>query len=78
MRQKRAKAYRKLMALYSTSFGFRQPYQVLGVSYLQSIPGPSLSVSDFISGLRDVQNGHRTPARSIEPACISSTRNCET
>lgn len=30
MRQKRAKAYRKLMALYSTTFGFRQPYQVLG------------------------------------------------
>ena len=30
MRQKRAKAYRKLMGLYSMSFGFRQPYQVLG------------------------------------------------
>ncbi|ELU40488.1 Fcf1 domain-containing protein [Rhizoctonia solani AG-1 IA] len=29
MRQKRAKAYKKLMALYSMSFGFRQPYQVL-------------------------------------------------
>ncbi|KAF9458188.1 Fcf1-domain-containing protein [Collybia nuda] len=29
MRQKRAKAYRKLMALYSNTFGFRQPYQVL-------------------------------------------------
>ncbi|KAA1468665.1 Fcf1-domain-containing protein [Dentipellis sp. KUC8613] len=29
MRQKRAKAYRKLMALYSMSFGFRQPYQIL-------------------------------------------------
>ncbi|KAJ7318078.1 Fcf1-domain-containing protein [Mycena albidolilacea] len=29
MRQKRAKAYRKLMALYSMSSGFRQPYQVL-------------------------------------------------
>ncbi|KII93495.1 hypothetical protein PLICRDRAFT_171239 [Plicaturopsis crispa FD-325 SS-3] len=29
MRQKRAKAYRKLMALYSMSFKFRQPYQVL-------------------------------------------------
>ncbi|TFY79374.1 hypothetical protein EWM64_g4639 [Hericium alpestre] len=29
MRQKRAKAYRKLMALYCMSFGFRQPYQVL-------------------------------------------------
>lgn len=29
MRQKRAKAYKKLMALYSMSFGFRQPYQVV-------------------------------------------------
>jgi U3 small nucleolar RNA-associated protein 23 len=29
MRQKRAKAYRKLMALYSMTFGFRKPYQVL-------------------------------------------------
>ncbi|KIM48034.1 hypothetical protein M413DRAFT_218689 [Hebeloma cylindrosporum] len=32
MRQKRAKAYRKLMHVYSMSFGFRQPYQVLGMS----------------------------------------------
>ena len=30
MRQIRSKAYRKLMAMYGTSFGFRQPYQVLG------------------------------------------------
>jgi hypothetical protein len=30
MRQNRSKAYRKLMAMYSTSFGFRLPYQVLG------------------------------------------------
>ncbi|PFH54640.1 hypothetical protein AMATHDRAFT_72415 [Amanita thiersii Skay4041] len=29
MRQKRAKSYRKLMHLYSMSFAFRQPYQVL-------------------------------------------------
>ncbi|KAG2044185.1 PIN domain-like protein [Suillus americanus] len=29
MRQKRAKTYRKLMHLYSLSFGFRQPYQIL-------------------------------------------------
>jgi U3 small nucleolar RNA-associated protein 23 len=35
MRQKRAKAYRKLMALYSMSFGFRQPYQVLGTLHYQ-------------------------------------------
>ncbi|KZW02582.1 Fcf1-domain-containing protein [Exidia glandulosa HHB12029] len=29
MRHKRAKAYRKLMALYAMTYGFRQPYQVL-------------------------------------------------
>ncbi|KAI6002466.1 Fcf1-domain-containing protein [Pisolithus orientalis] len=29
MRQKRAKAYRKLMSLYCISFGFREPYQIL-------------------------------------------------
>ncbi|KAJ6258682.1 hypothetical protein Dda_6730 [Drechslerella dactyloides] len=30
MRGKRSKAYRKLMAVYAHSFGFREPYQVLG------------------------------------------------
>lgn len=30
MRHKRAKAYRKLMSLYAMTYGFRQPYQVLG------------------------------------------------
>ncbi|EJD55584.1 hypothetical protein AURDEDRAFT_132686 [Auricularia subglabra TFB-10046 SS5] len=29
MRQKRSKAYRKLMAMYCMTYGFRQPYQVL-------------------------------------------------
>lgn len=29
MRQKRAKAYKRVMALYVSTFGFRQPYQVL-------------------------------------------------
>jgi hypothetical protein len=33
MRQIRSKAYRKLMAMYSTLFGFRQPYQVLGAFF---------------------------------------------
>lgn len=33
MRQKRAKTYRKLMALYSMSFGFRQPYQTLSMCH---------------------------------------------
>ncbi|GBB97222.1 hypothetical protein RclHR1_02940024 [Rhizophagus clarus] len=29
MRQKRTKQYKRLMGLYSTSFGFREPYQIL-------------------------------------------------
>src|SRR5271169_1814460 len=29
MRQQRAKRYRKAMALYQTSFSFREPYQIL-------------------------------------------------
>ncbi|KAG2077117.1 Fcf1-domain-containing protein [Suillus decipiens] len=37
MRQKRAKTYRKLMHLYSMSFGFRQPYQILVDSELCQI-----------------------------------------
>ena len=30
MRGKRAKQYRKLMEQYSQTFGFREPYQVIG------------------------------------------------
>lgn len=31
MRAKRSKKYRKLMHQYELAFGFREPYQVLGV-----------------------------------------------
>jgi U3 small nucleolar RNA-associated protein 23 len=35
MRQKRAKAYKRVMALYTSAFSFRQPYQVLlGTDFL--------------------------------------------
>ncbi len=32
MRQKRAKTYRRLMALYTQTFNFRPPFQILGKS----------------------------------------------
>lgn len=32
MRAKRSKKYRKLMHQYELTFGFREPYQVLGTS----------------------------------------------
>ena len=31
MRGKRSKQYRKLMEQFSMTFGFREPYQILGV-----------------------------------------------
>jgi len=34
MRGKRSKQYRKLMQQYGLSFGFREPYQVLGMLHL--------------------------------------------
>lgn len=34
MRGKRSKQYRKLMEQFSMTFGFREPYQVLGLFYL--------------------------------------------
>lgn len=43
MRAKRSKKYRKLMHQYEMTFGFREPYQVLGMaddflrSWMQSV-----------------------------------------
>ncbi|KAK0481899.1 Fcf1-domain-containing protein [Armillaria novae-zelandiae] len=37
MRQKRSKTYRKLMALYSMTFGFRQPYQDTNIELVKQI-----------------------------------------
>ena len=34
MRGKRSKQYRKLMQQYAITFGFREPFQVLGELYL--------------------------------------------
>jgi hypothetical protein len=50
MRQNRSKAYRKLMAMYTTSFGFRQPYQVLGTCVIRVIRTFS-SLHTIVSGL---------------------------
>ncbi len=47
MRQKRAKAYKRLMSLYSQTFGFRQPFQVLGEQELISIQAASVVLADM-------------------------------
>lgn len=63
MRQKRAKTYRKLMSLYSLSFSFRQPYQVLGVSASRR----SATSSYKPSRLRYVQIGRGSQDRLATP-----------
>ncbi|KAF8973737.1 Fcf1-domain-containing protein [Flammula alnicola] len=66
MRQKRAKAYRKLMHLYSMSFGFRQPYQVLVDSEMcKSAVAQKL---DFVKQLYTVLQGEVKPM--ITQCCI--------
>jgi hypothetical protein len=39
MRAKRSKKYRKLMHQYELAFGFREPYQVLGMKLSLSLFG---------------------------------------
>ncbi|KAF9015335.1 Fcf1-domain-containing protein [Cyathus striatus] len=66
MRQKRAKAYRKLMHLYSMSFGFRQPYQVLVDSEMCTMA--TSHKLDIIKHLGTVLQGEVKPM--ITQCCI--------
>ncbi|KDR85169.1 hypothetical protein GALMADRAFT_83644 [Galerina marginata CBS 339.88] len=66
MRQKRAKAYRKLMHLYSMSFGFRQPYQVLVDS--EMCKSAVTQKLDFAKQLHTVLQGEIKPM--ITQCCI--------
>ena len=50
MRGKRSKQYRKLMEQYSMTFGFREPYQVLGKS-----PSPSSVVAQSLTRTVDAE-----------------------
>lgn len=47
MRQKRAKAYKRLMNLYAQNFGFRSPFQVLGELYEPILKKESTTRSPF-------------------------------
>ncbi|TFK40988.1 Fcf1-domain-containing protein [Crucibulum laeve] len=66
MRQKRAKAYRKLMHLYSMSFGFRQPYQVLVDSEMCKVA--TAHKLDLVKQLGSVLQGEVKPM--ITQCCI--------
>ncbi|KAH9486759.1 rRNA-processing protein utp23 [Psilocybe cubensis] len=66
MRQKRAKAYRKLMHLYCMTFGFRQPYQILIDS--EMCKSAVAQKIDFVKQLHTVLQGEVKPM--ITQCCI--------
>ena len=46
MRQKRAKTYKRVMALYTQTFGFRTPFQILGKFNDEAKRGRGATASD--------------------------------
>lgn len=55
MRGKRAKQYRKLMQQYGLTFGFREPYQVLGNFILAPSPPTRSPITDHRKRAVDAQ-----------------------
>ncbi|WWC92536.1 uncharacterized protein L201_007495 [Kwoniella dendrophila CBS 6074] len=68
MRQKRAKTYKRVMALYVQTFGFRHPFQVL-VSH-DVLLESSKSDMDIVKILRDVVQGECKPM--ITQCCMEA------
>ena len=59
MRGKRSKQYRKLMQQYGLTFGFREPYQVLGM-HPSHLPKPStLAYGTFLVDAQMIQDTNR-------------------
>ncbi|KAL1412467.1 hypothetical protein Q8F55_000212 [Vanrija albida] len=67
MRQKRAKAYKRVMALYVSAFNFRQPYQLLLTNDFLLEAGKQRD-NDVFKMLKDVVQGETKPM--ITQCCI--------
>lgn len=81
MRQKRAKAYKRLMTLYAQTFGFRQPYQVLGRSFTTPICGLLIFAvgDDFLLELANKQlDVAKQLATCVQGECKPSKSASET
>lgn len=61
MRQKRAKAYKRVMALYVSAFNFRQPYQLLLTNDFLLEAGKQRD-NDVYKMLKDVVQGETKPS----------------
>jgi len=62
MRQKRAKEYKRVMSMYTSAFGFRQPYQVLFNSDFLLEAGKQKEVDMFKIVERTVQGSTKPSA----------------
>ena len=68
MKIKRSKQYRKLMQQYQLNFGFREPYQVLGMYSLCSLHGAKTpSLNDLLH--RD-ENANCYPQQLMRECCV--------
>lgn len=68
MRQKRAKTYKRVMALYTQTFGFRTPFQILGKFNDEAKRGRGAAASDSAIGpsrtrVEELPNGLEGGAR---------------
>ncbi|KAK4684572.1 U3 small nucleolar RNA-associated protein 23, partial [Tremellales sp. Uapishka_1] len=68
MRQKRAKSYKRLMSLYTQTFNFRQPFQVLVSNDI--LLEPALKDLDLVKGLGACVQGECKPM--ITQCCIEA------
>jgi len=77
MRQKRAKTYKRVMALYTQTFGFRTPFQILGKFHVKSERGGGARASDCAIGpsktrVEELPNGLKRGAMLRENWLINS------
>jgi hypothetical protein len=78
MRQKRAKAYKRLMQTYSLTFGFRQPYQVLGPSRVAPLQGHPQITDEALASANVLRSVDAEFCQTITKAQVDVEKMLET
>jgi len=77
MRHKRAKTYKRAISIYTTAFGFRQPYQVLGESDVALLAQLTIVSNDILLALNRESDIFKQLAAccqgEIKPSKLAST-----
>ena len=65
MRQKRAKTYKRVMALYTQTFGFRTPFQILGKFDNEAWRGRGEAIPRRVPRMEEMSRGSK-----VEKSCL--------